>query len=391
MFVPRALRLKGVHEAQRPQLSKPPSVHKYERSKDEALVDAMEGISTNSPVPQEEHIEPKAVARGPKFTVRPITPEYLAQLSAGVELIFTDYAHQEEERASWLQHRYRTVDGEEKCKCASLETQATQTDPNLDLHMTAILEHHNVSTLKPEATQVLLQQALREYPSNMLEVTSNGYHVRRIPSSYPPKFLPHNSFEQVDDDGLSFWDQRTIYVEPHLRSVCQTPAKLAYWLKEHGKLRSKWLPIQAVHTLYNSCAFVILSGSVMHESTWSKWRAAEKPENWKVMTKVEHTKRTTEYVALLESRKPRSMRKAKVEEIAKPAILIPKIAKPAALAMDVEIVPEYAAAPSRPKNKRKRNRRKGDKGDPQAEPFGTNNGNLAADAQSDEPASKRRG
>jgi hypothetical protein len=258
--------------------------------------------------------------------------------------------------------------------------------------MTAILQHTNISTLKPEATQVLLQQALREYPSDILEVTSIGYHVRRIPSSYPPKFLPHNSFEQVDDDGLSFWDQRTIYVEPHLRNICQTPAKLAHWLKEHGQLRSKWLPIQAVHMLYNSCAFVVLSGVVVHDNTWSKWRAAEKPENWKVMTKVEHTKRTAEYIALLESREPRGMRRAKAEEVTKPAIPVPNIAKPAALATDVEIVPEYAEAPSRPKNKRKRNRRKGDKGDLQADLVNTNIINIAAGAvQSDEPANKRRG
>jgi hypothetical protein len=30
-------------------------------------------------------------------------------------LIFTDYAHQEEERAKWLRHHYRTIDGQDKC------------------------------------------------------------------------------------------------------------------------------------------------------------------------------------------------------------------------------------------------------------------------------------
>jgi hypothetical protein len=181
------------------------------------------------------------------------------------------------------------------------------------VHLTAILENDHIATLKPEATQVLLQQALREHPSSFLELASSGYHVRRTPSSYPPKYLPHNSFEQVNDDGLSFWDQRTIYVEPHLRTLCQTSAKVAYWLKEHGQLKPKWLPIQAVHMLYNSCAFVVLSGNVMHEDAWSKWRAAEKPDGWKIMTKVEHTKRTAEYIALLEKRNPKSIRKPKPE------------------------------------------------------------------------------
>lgn len=115
MFVPRALRLKGVREPQRPKTVKPPPAEKIAVSQDDALVDAMEGISTNSPTPQEEQVDSKVVTRGPRFTVRPITPEYLAQLVAGMELIFSDYALQEEARAKWLQQRYRIVDREEKC------------------------------------------------------------------------------------------------------------------------------------------------------------------------------------------------------------------------------------------------------------------------------------
>lgn len=118
MFVPRALRLKGFREAPRKKPPKPPPADHSESSKDAALVDAMQGISTNSPTPQEEQIDPTAVSRGPRFTVKPVTPEYLAQLVAGVELIFSDYAHHEEVRAAWLQERYRTVDGEEKCALA---------------------------------------------------------------------------------------------------------------------------------------------------------------------------------------------------------------------------------------------------------------------------------
>lgn len=41
----------------------------------------------------------------------------------------------------------------------------------------------------------------------------------------------------------------------------------------------------------------------MHEGPWEKWRATEKPEDWKVMTKVEHTKRTEEYAALVKEAK----------------------------------------------------------------------------------------
>jgi hypothetical protein len=104
-----------VQEKQRPKPSKPPPAPRPVLSKDDELVDAMEGISTKSPEPQPEHIDPKPVPRGPRFTVKPITPEYIAQLASGIDLIFSDYAHQEEGRSKWLQERYRTVDGEEKC------------------------------------------------------------------------------------------------------------------------------------------------------------------------------------------------------------------------------------------------------------------------------------
>lgn len=343
----------------------------------------MQGISTNSPTPHETDIDRTAVARGPRFAVQSITPEYLDQLVTGVELIFSDYAHHEESRAEWLNQRYRTVDGEGKCK-SYLQLHFIYTlTRSADVHLTALLEHSTISSLKPEPTQLLLQKALRERPSPLLDLANNAYYVRRRPASYPPKFLPQNSFEQANDDGLSFWDQRTIYVEPHLRNICQTPAKVAHWLKEYGQLRSKWLPVQAVHMLYNSCAFVVLSGNVMNDDVWSNWRATNKPDDWKVMTKVEHTKRTAEYVALLATRHPKKMRKPKPEDDNLPAI-----ARPAVLPLNVEIGVGDAETTDRPKNKRKRNRRKADK-DP----------SLVKNAEADntmetldsEPRSKRRG
>lgn len=219
----------------------------------------------------------------------------------------------------------------------------------VDIHLTAILEHPTISKLKPEATQVLLKQALRDHPSNILELSNNKYYVRRRPSTNPLPFVPHNSFEVVDDDGLSFWDQRTIYVEPHLRNMCPTPARVAHWLTDHGQLKSKWLPIQAVHTLWNSCAFVVLSGNVTHEGTWNKWREAGKPDDWKIMTKVEHTKRTAEYLALLKKENPRGMRKVALDTSQQPLI-----ARPAALSMAFEALPQDSSVEVASKKKRKR-------------------------------------
>ncbi|KAH7361179.1 hypothetical protein BKA66DRAFT_425880 [Pyrenochaeta sp. MPI-SDFR-AT-0127] len=372
MFVPRALRLKGVRELPRLKAAKAPTeppADPMDTSNEDALVEAMEKTSTTSPGPQSEYIDPKAVKRGPRFTTKPVTSEYVAQLAAGIELIFTDYALQEQTRAKWLQDHYRTVDGKEGF-----------------IHLTAILEHPNISSMKPEASQVLLQQAVQDHPSRILECSEKGYHVRRKPSSYPPPFLPNDSFDVVDDDGLTFWDQRTIYVEPHLRSLCQTPAKVAYWLAEHGQLRPKWLPIQAIYMLWNSCAFVVLSGSVMHEDTWQKWRATNRPEDWKIMTKVEHTKRTAEYVALLEKQNPKGMRKAKVSDSELPAI-----ARPAALPMDMIIVPEYS---EQPRDKRKRRKRKANKSSHSADDAKANAETNTAEGikyDENEPSRKRRG
>lgn len=81
--------------------------------------------------------------------------------------------------------------------------------------------------------------------------------------------------------------------------MCKTPARLAYWLRWHGDIKAKWLPIQDVQFLFNSCAFVVLSGNVTHESAWSKWREKQKPEYWRIMTKAEHSKRTNKYLELL--------------------------------------------------------------------------------------------
>ncbi|KAF2794096.1 hypothetical protein K505DRAFT_275789 [Melanomma pulvis-pyrius CBS 109.77] len=280
MFVPRALRLKGVRE---PKRVRKPTAHAHV----DEVAATLEKTSISHSSPQSRQIDSKKAFSGPRFTTPPITPEFLEKLLCGIELLFTDYAHQDKDRLAWLEKHYRVVDGEEKF-----------------IHLSAILEHPNISTLKPEATQLLLRQAIERQITNTLELAKNGYFVRRRPSTFPLCFIPKDSFSVFNDDGLSFWDQRTIYVEPHTRDLCKTPARVAQWLKAHGQMKEKWFPIQAVHKLFNSCAFVVLSGNVTHEDIWQKWRELDKPECWKIMTKVEHTKRTNEYLALLRKEKP---------------------------------------------------------------------------------------
>lgn len=139
MFVPRVVRLKGVKESRRPKLKRPlanePPGRDEVDSKD-ALVEAMGETSMNSPGLQQEQTYQEAPTRGPRFTTKPITPEFIAQLAAGIELIFTDYAHQEKEGSKWLKNRYRVVDNESKCRLGSWKYFVSQ----LTLLQTSILQ-----------------------------------------------------------------------------------------------------------------------------------------------------------------------------------------------------------------------------------------------------------
>lgn len=124
MFVPRALRLKGVKETQKHKPKKSPDLAAARASSEDALVQAMQKTSTNSavtsPMPQQEQDAMQIVHKGSKQITAPVPSDYLAQLAAGVELIFTDYAHQNQNGAKWLQERYRTADTGEKCRLCNL-------------------------------------------------------------------------------------------------------------------------------------------------------------------------------------------------------------------------------------------------------------------------------
>jgi hypothetical protein len=117
----------------------------------------------------------------------------------------------------------------------------------------------------------------------------------------------------------------------------------------------------------------------MHEDIWQKWREADKPKDWKIMTKVEHTQRTAEYVALLERQNPRGMRKNKINESELPAI-----ARPAVLPMAVEIAPAADEQPVKHKRKRRKPKKTG-------KPIGGDDADADdAEGAPDEPSAKRR-
>lgn len=96
------------------------------------------------------------------------------------------------------------------------------------------------------------------------------------------------------------------------------------------------------------------------------------------MTKVEHTKRTAEYIALLEKQNPGGMRRTKVDNSK-----LPPIARPAVLPMAVEVAPENLGNDGQ-QGKKKRKRRKPNKSS-------LNTGDVDAEDASNEPSTKRRG
>ena len=98
-FIPRALRLKGIKESQ------------TRKSKQVEPLPTPDLVGA-APAPQQD-------CRVSQIDSAPAKQGYIAQLAAGVDLIFTDYAHQAPDSAKWLGDRYRTVDSEEKCPHAS--------------------------------------------------------------------------------------------------------------------------------------------------------------------------------------------------------------------------------------------------------------------------------
>jgi hypothetical protein len=117
MFVPRALRSKGVRERDRNKSERP-----IKKARAEAAT-AESKSSDAAPVPGQSNTDTNLKKPAPKLsTTTTVTPEYLSYLVCGIELLFTDYAHQDETTSQWLQAHYREVEGESKCTLSPLHS-----------------------------------------------------------------------------------------------------------------------------------------------------------------------------------------------------------------------------------------------------------------------------
>lgn len=118
MFVPRAVRLKGVREPDRTKIERP---RKKARVQSELDDSASIKIPDAAPASTEKEVDTNVTKSVDKVASHKSTsPEYLGKLLSGVELLFTDYAHQDKAGADWLKGHYRDVEGESNCELLSL-------------------------------------------------------------------------------------------------------------------------------------------------------------------------------------------------------------------------------------------------------------------------------
>ncbi|ORY00375.1 hypothetical protein BCR34DRAFT_606275 [Clohesyomyces aquaticus] len=307
-FVPRALRLKGVREpANPPRKRPPPKVRSCPEDRLCTFVEQNEVTSSAAPPTSDEdqqslalafrdktteadtsnsqdQIRPRSdTAHGSKHTEASVTEDYLAQIVCGVDLLFTDYAIQSRKGSKWLKDHY-------------------QHDPrgNEYIAIKDIVDHPYIDRLRPTPTEALIRRALQEKASMFLEISEDGTLVRRNPFFYPYKFTPENSFSEVDDSGVTYWHQKTVYIEPHDLTLVKNPAKFSWYLQTQVFRGDIWLPIQHILPMHKSCAFVVTTRNVVQQEAWTH---IDIPISWKVMSWVEHKKRTEEYLEILQNEK----------------------------------------------------------------------------------------
>ncbi|KAI9836930.1 MAG: hypothetical protein M1837_003162, partial [Sclerophora amabilis] len=183
-----------------------------------------------------------------------VDPSYNEEIVYGLELLLSDYNAQHGENAEWLRERQRTLEGEDG-----------------HVHLSSFLTHHIFSKTKPALTQKAIQNAVKAQSSNIIELHSSGYYIRRRTSS-TSIIAP----ERID------WEAQTIYVEPHLSTLSANTPKLLHHLYKHSLgLLSTLLPVQNVSSRNPAWAFITFSGGVddalaMRKDIW--------PAGWIVMT-----------------------------------------------------------------------------------------------------------
>ncbi|KAF2839752.1 hypothetical protein M501DRAFT_1015842 [Patellaria atrata CBS 101060] len=205
--------------------------------------------------------------------------EYFEQLICAVELVFATYAYKDKDSRKWLETHQRSINGEEGY-----------------IHLSALLTHSYLTTFRKIPSQVQFRQALISNLKghSQLQHSRDGYLVRRIPGSMAQSLAGGEPDGELTKDN-KFWNARTVYIEPHLSMLCTTPAKVLWWIKKAKGFRKAYLPIQKIWSPHVAYAFVLLRKQVAECDV----RKLGWPDDWIVLSKDEHTRRTQEYITLL--------------------------------------------------------------------------------------------
>ncbi|KAH8153540.1 uncharacterized protein LAJ45_02353 [Morchella importuna] len=184
-----------------------------------------------------------------------------------LEILLSDYSFEKAHR-NWLKGKMREFEGKDDY-----------------FHLSAFIDCQYFSTIKPVLSQVSLKKALIACRSDVLELSSDGYNVRRKAKG---TLLPQNQNQ----------DLFTVYIEPDVPTIISNPGRVARILHE-SFLPRRYFPVQFVENTRKPWTFVTLSSIITEDDMANKklW-----PKDWIVLTKSEWQKRDSEYQALLRAR-----------------------------------------------------------------------------------------
>ncbi|KAH0613963.1 uncharacterized protein H6S33_005849 [Morchella sextelata] len=181
-----------------------------------------------------------------------------------LEILLSDYSL-EKAHGNWLKGKMREFEGKDDY-----------------FHLSAFIDCQYFSTIKPALSQVSLKKALIACKSDVLELSSDGYNVRRKAKG--------TLFSQNENQDLF-----TVYIEPDVPTIISNPGRAARILHE-SFLPRRYFPVQFVENTQKPWTFVTLSSVITEDDMTNKklW-----PRDWIVLTKSEWQKRDSEYQALL--------------------------------------------------------------------------------------------
>ncbi|KAA8908648.1 hypothetical protein FN846DRAFT_906074 [Sphaerosporella brunnea] len=174
-----------------------------------------------------------------------------------IVLVLEQLFSSENPHTEWLEQRMREVDGHDDY-----------------VHLAAVIECPYLSQHKPTLSQVVVRRALEAAPSEILQKSADGYHLRLTSSVKRSALL----------------ESHTVYIEPSISNATRAPGRLA--LELQNTLPKILLPVRYTTNTARSWALLTLSSGVTEEHTNnpSLW-----PSGWIVLPQQEWKRRDALY------------------------------------------------------------------------------------------------